>query len=327
VISHAEAIDRIGDAATERHGIERLMGDPSSDPELRAHIASCDACQSEVRAWQQTAAALLLAAPVSGAAAGDAIAGRVIADRTIDNRAITDDAVEGDELSVPPLSGETRERVLATVRSSGIPRGDAPAATPPMMPLPVLASSAPLSPMAPVATTAAPLTMAVSPASKAQSGRRPVRFRWLALAAAAVLVIFVAGALLGAPLGLVHSDQMASELRSALAASGRILEQPTHRQAALVDTDGTPVGAVVVDGQNGDIVVLSNGGDDQGGNAEYHCYLVRGDSPRTWLGAMVAQAGTSFWVGHVDKVTDLGRPGDVIEVVDKGTSPEFTATF
>ena len=42
---------------------------------------------------------------------------------------------------------------------------------------------------------------------------------------------------------------------------------------------------------------------------------------------MVAQAGTSFWAGHVDEVTDLGRPGDVIQVVDDGRSPEFTATF
>ena len=67
MISHAEAIDRIGDAATERHGIERLMGDSSSDPELRAHIATCDACRHEIRAWQTTAAALMLAAPAANA--------------------------------------------------------------------------------------------------------------------------------------------------------------------------------------------------------------------------------------------------------------------
>ena len=88
------------------------------------------------------------------------------------------------------------------------------------------------------------------------------------------------------------------------------------------------MGSVLIDGQNGDIVVLSTGGDDGGnGTAEYHCYLIRGDSPRTWLGEMVAQAGTSFWAGRVDDVTDLGRPGDVIQVVDDGRSPEFTATF
>jgi hypothetical protein len=153
-----------------------------------------------------------------------------------------------------------------------------------------------------------------------------VRFRWLALAAAAVLVVFVAGALLGAPLGLVHGNTNTDQLRTALAASGRILEQPDHRQAALVDSDGTAVGSVLIDGQNGDIVVLSTGGDD-GTNAEYHCYLIRPDNPRTWLGEMVAQAGTSFWAGRVDDVSDLGRPGDVIQIIDGGTSPEFTATF
>src|SRR3954469_23395043 len=75
VTSHAEAIDRIGDAATERHGIERLMADSSSDSELRAHIATCEACQQEVRAWQTTAAALRLAAPVTSAQSSELEAG------------------------------------------------------------------------------------------------------------------------------------------------------------------------------------------------------------------------------------------------------------
>ena len=136
----------------------------------------------------------------------------------------------------------------------------------------------------------------------------------------------MAGALLGTPLGLVHGNANTDQLRSALAASGRILEQPNHRQSALVDSDGTAVGSVLIDGQNGDIVVLSTGGED-GKPAEYHCYLIREGSPRTWLGEMVAQAGTSFWAGNVDDVSDLGRPGDVIQVTDGGTSPEFTATF
>ena len=106
--------------------------------------------------------------------------------------------------------------------------------------------------------------MPIVPASgpQARSSRKPVRFRWLALAAAAVLIVFVAGALLGTPLGLVHGNASADQLRTALAASGRILEQPGHRQAALVDKDGTAVGSVLIDGQNGDIVVLSTGGDD-----------------------------------------------------------------
>ncbi len=298
MISHAEAIDRIGDAATERHGIERLMAEPSTDSDLRAHIASCDACQREVRAWQTTTMALMLAAPASVADA----------DHPAD-----DGVIVADIESTPVLPTDVRERVLSSVQSRGIQRGAAQ--PPPSVPVPV----------AVVVTPAAFPPAAPQPAA---STRRPVRFRWLALAAAAVLVVFVAGALLGAPLGLVHGNEPADRLRTALAASGRILEQPDHRQAALVDADGTAVGSVLIDGQNGDIVVLSNGGDDTGGtSAAYHCYLIRGDSPRTWLGVMVGEAGTSFWAGRVDNVTDLGRPGDVIQVVDGGTSPEFTATF
>lgn len=309
MISHAEAIDRIGDAATERHGIEHLMGDPSSDSDLRAHIASCDACQHEVRAWETTAAALMLAAPAAQAASAE-------------NGLLDDGLMAADDLApVPPLSADTRDRVLATVQSQGIPRGAA------VTPEPARVSPVPV-PMA-VSYAAQPTTATLpSLPAKGGSSRRPVRFRWLALAAAAVLLVFVAGALLGAPLGLVHGNTNADQLRTALAESGRILEQPDHRQAALIDADGTAVGSVIIDGQNGDIVVLSNGGDDEGNTtAEYHCYLIRADTPRTWLGEMVAQAGTSFWAGRVDEVTDLGRPGDVIQVIDGGTSPEFTATF
>jgi hypothetical protein len=314
VISHAEAIDRIGDAATERHGIEHLMGDPSSDAELRAHIATCDACQHEILAWETTAAALMLAAPSFDSASA-----------SID--VLGDEAITDNLAPVPPLSADTRDRVLATIQTQGIPRGTAPAPEQPRVaPVPVSVVPA-LSPPTAATASAAPISFPTS-AAKPASARRPVRFRWLALAAAAVLVVFVAGALLGSPLGLVHTNTNANQLRTALAESGRILEQPTHRQAALVDANGTAVGAVVIDGQNGDIVVLSNGGDETGnGSAEYHCYLIRADSPKTWLGEMVGEAGTSFWAGRVDKVTDLGRPGDVIQVVDGGTSPEFTATF
>jgi hypothetical protein len=240
-----------------------------------------------------TAAALMLAAPTSNDEVSD------VGDRG---------AIAADLDPVPPLSAGARDRVLAGVQSRGLPNVPNPRRV-----------AAP----APASLPIAPLS-----ASQATASRRPVRFRWLALAAAAVLLVFVAGALLGAPLGLVNGTPNTDELRSALAASGRILEQPNHRQAALVDREGTPVGSVLIDGEHGDIVVLSTGGDDgENATAEYHCYLIRGDDPRTWLGEMVAQAGTSVWAGHVDDVTDLGRPGDVILVVDDGTSPEFTATF
>jgi hypothetical protein len=321
VISHAEAIDRIGDAATERHGIERLMGEPSSDPELRAHIASCDSCQRELRAWQTTTAALMLAAPATAAAGAETVDGLT----TIGNE------------SIPPLPADIRDRVLASVQSRGVTRGGAPASvgavgaqstqSPSPRPITALPVAPPPAFALPGPVTSAPVPVATS-AKATTAERRPVRFRWLALAAAAVLIVFVAGAILGAPLGLVRTNTNSDQLRTALAASGRILEQPNHRQAALVEADGTAVGSVIIDGEHGDIVVLSNGGNDTGAtSAEYHCYLVRGDAPRTWLGAMVAQAGTSFWAGHVDNVTDLGRPGDVIQVVDGGATPEFTATF
>jgi hypothetical protein len=266
---HADALERLADAATERHGLERVLADPSSDPELRDHVASCAQCQREVRAWQQTTAALLLAAP--GAAS------------------VPDDL----EAIAPPLSAEARERLLAAARQSPKAALPGPAPEP--------------------ADTVFPLA------------RRGGRLRWVALAAAAALVaVFVLGAFVGGSIG-ARSNQSADELRAALAASGKILSQPDHRQAPLVDAAGTAVGSVIVDGQSGDIVVLATSTDgDQ--ETEYHCYLVR-DGTRTWLGEMQAQAGATFWAGQVDDVEDLGRTGDVIQVTGGSTEPEFTATF
>lgn len=308
---HADAVDRLTDAATERHGIERVMAEPSSDPELRAHVASCASCQREVRAWQQTAAALLLAAPgLARAAVAETPSGP-----DARSGATAGVAVENAEVVpvvAPPLSADAKDRVLASIRTAGVPRGGS--------------ASLPAPGAAPMPAVMA--TRGTRPAAGAGSSRRPVRFRWLALAAAAVLAVFVSGALLGGPLGLVRGNGTvnADQLKAAVAASGHILQQPDHRQAALLDARRVAVGSVLVDPLDGEIVVLSNGGGDADA-AEYHCYLVRGSNPRTWLGKMNAQAGTSFWAGQVDDVADLGAAGDIIEVVDGGTSPEFTATF
>jgi hypothetical protein len=47
---------------------------------------------------------------------------------------------------------------------------------------------------------------------------------------------------------------------------------------------------------------------------------------------MRSQDGTSFWAGTArneagEVVTDLGKPGDIIQVTDGGATPELTATF
>lgn len=192
-----------------------------------------------------------------------------------------------ESLRVPDAA---RERILWAVVSTGVPRGDAP----------------------------------TRPARA--SGPTPIRFRRLALAAAAVLVIFVAGALLGGPLGLIPRDKSAVALAAAVAASDQILQQPLHREAVLLRSDGTSAGSVLVNPANGQIVVLSSP-PEPADPEEYHCYFVRDGQPALWIGPMQTDEGTSFWAGWVHDVADVGRPGDVIQVVDGGEAPELTATF
>lgn len=213
---------------------------------------------------------------------------------------------------------EARNRILSAVVRDGIPRGAAAGSA-------VMATVAP-QPMASIAVhrddAPRPLTLVGSPPV---GGRSPLRFRQLALAAAAVLIVFVAGALLGPPLGLTPKDHGVDNLVAAIAASNQILLQPGHREAVLTRSDGSAAGSVLVNPATGDIVVLSGQLDIN--TADYHCNLVRGGGPQMWIGPMLTQGGTAYWAGKVSSIADLGRPGDVIQVVDGGPAPELTATF
>jgi hypothetical protein len=53
-LGHAEAHERLADLALEPGALDR-MGARATDP-LSAHVATCDACAAEVRAWQRTEA-------------------------------------------------------------------------------------------------------------------------------------------------------------------------------------------------------------------------------------------------------------------------------
>lgn len=213
---------------------------------------------------------------------------------------------------------DARNRILAAVVRDGEPRGVPAAAQVPAVqpsPQPVAPSGTP--------TAAFPVPRRVDPVPRPPA---PLRFRRLALMAAAVAAIFVAGGVLGPTLGLTPKDRAVAALVAALQASDRILQQAGHRQAVLTRRDGTPAGSVLVDPASGQIVVLSTERDISGG-ADYHCYLVRDGAAPLWIGPMRMQDGTSYWAGRVTSVADLGRPGDIVQVKDGGSAPELTATF
>lgn len=55
-LGHAEAHERLADLALEPGALDRL-GPPATDP-LSAHVAVCETCAAEVRAWRETHAGL-----------------------------------------------------------------------------------------------------------------------------------------------------------------------------------------------------------------------------------------------------------------------------
>ena len=213
---------------------------------------------------------------------------------------------------------EARSRILSAVVRDGIPRGAAAVAAPRPAAAPQPVAAIPVH----RADATQPLTLVGSPPVR---GRSPLRFRQLALAAAAVLIVFVAGALLGSPLGLTPKDHAVDNLVAAVAASNQILLQPGHREAVLTRSDGSAAGSVLINPATGDIVVLSGKLDIN--TADYHCNLVRGGGPPMWIGPMLTQGDTAYWAGQVSSVANLGMPGDVIQVMDGGPEPELTATF
>lgn len=119
-LGHAEAHERLADLALEPGALDRL-GSPATDP-LAAHVATCGACESEVRAWRQTHAGLR-AALGSGA-----------------ERLELRDLATDDPVGVPP---GLRAAVLGAVR-------DRPASDRrPAVPLPASGDPRPVAPRSP----------------------------------------------------------------------------------------------------------------------------------------------------------------------------------
>jgi hypothetical protein len=281
-MDHAEALERLDAAFTGPGKLRSIETDRSDEgAALRRHIAGCAACLAEVRALQLTALALSAATP--------------------------------DTMRAPVPA---RARVLATVAADGVSRGleaqGEPVAAAPMLTLATGTGSS-TDRQAPVDASAP------QPLRPARRNRvhvpRPLR---VGLALAAAVVLFVGGALAAGPLGITPTPQGARDLVAIVAASDLILQQSDHVQVALYRPDGQPGGAALFDPATRQIVVTSETL-GPAGNPRYSCYLLR-DGNRTWLGPMFQWSGTTYWAGTVKAVSDLGRPGDVIEVRLQGST-------
>jgi hypothetical protein len=194
-----------------------------------------------------------------------------------------------------------RERTLAAVATTGVAR----------------ATSAPIEPAALV-----PPGRVATP--------RP---RVLAIAAAIAAAIFLAGAVLGGPLGLVSQegpDTSVADARVAAVASAvdRVLQQPEHMIVALVDAAGVSGGSVLFDPMSRELVVVSQALEVIPEGREYGCFLER-EGQRIRVGRLQVVGDAAYWMGPMDAPRDAGRSGDRFVVVrdDRPEAPVLSGGF
>ena len=292
-MDHAEVIERLDDAFVGPGKLASIETDHSIEgQELRRHLMDCPTCQAEVKALELTAVGM--------------------------------DAATPDTLRAP---AEARGRILAAVAANGVPRGAA--AQLETEPTPIPTRPAEMDHIdhgepTPIAITRGPGRAGFT--APAHQERR-ISFGWLALAAAALVLVFVGGAVLGPILGMGTSAPDADgDLPKIVAATERVLAAEGHQQATLYTADGAPGGIVLTDPATTELVVTSGALDPAAGT--YWCYLVR-DQVRTRIGVMHFTKGAAYWAGKVAEPPDVGSAGDAFVVTLEGTSgaPTLSGTF
>jgi hypothetical protein len=176
------------------------------------------------------------------------------------------------------------QRVAAGIGAAGLPDPNTagPAQSPPAAPLPPAQTPAPAPPTDDLDHTAGTVT-SLSRTTRS-SDARPSRVRWLAVAAAGLLVAAVTGGAVGYALG--NSGNGADNIGSL---AERASEDPEGVLATLDNTSGQPVARVVAD-EDGAYVVLQGLQDLPEGRA-YQLWSLTGPEPVS-LG-MLGRSGTN----------------------------------
>jgi len=152
----------------------------------------------------------------------------------------------------------------------------------------------------------------------------------IGIAAALGALIFVAGAALGGPLGIVPPSAPGSGREAGAAfvsaAVDRVLALPTHQVVELRDASGARSGTILFDDGTRELVVVSRTLRAASTDQEYGCYVER-DGMWTRIGRMVEYEGISWWVGELSEPPDAGRPGDRFVVALEVGSPTLSGAF
>ncbi len=296
-MDHPEVREWIADGVATSGGLTAVIANPT--PETAAildHLRGCASCMAEWRAWSVVSLGFAVAAP--------------------------------DELTLRPASrARVLDAVMARHRAAVTPAGSPPGAYAAAAPVPAGRPS--VVPGGRSGRTAG-MTSAASRAARRDpaAGRSGTPFRWLALGAAAAALLFVAGAVLGRPLGLGGGEPARTgDASRILAAAADVLQGQGYSLAHLETPDGTPGGFVAVSPGSGRLVVVSKALTEPSGAARYLCYLER-DGIRTVVGPMHFDGDLAYWAGQ-STPPDLGLTGDVflVQLDTPGSAPALSGTF
>jgi|GEM_PF-3185151 len=314
-MDHAEVTDRIAVAVAAPGGLSTLVADASAAAAaVREHVRGCAECSAEWRAWSVVSVGLAMAAPddlTMRPAARDTILGSILSRP----RATP---VAGVVMS-PPVT------VRTTMTQDAAPSHPDPMPTATPVDRPTVVAGGRTGRTAGMSSAASRAARRAGP-GEAQPGSW---FKWVAVAAAAAVVLFVAGAAFGRPLGLGGGEPApTSGVPRVLAITAGILQGQGYSLAQLETPAGAVGGFVAVSPGSGNLTVVSQALVPPPAGARYVCLMQRGGTS-TPVGYMKFDGDLAFWAGPVTDPVDIGLRGDVfvVQLDSPGSAPALTGTF
>jgi anti-sigma-K factor RskA len=243
-MDHDATREQLQRAAVEPGGLDRLMaGDTPVAQAVAAHLAGCAACTEEL--GRLTRASALIRDVVAAS---------------------------------PPA--DLRERTLAAVRASGVPRGEAVGAA-----------------------TATSLNTTIA----RQAGRGRLALGWVAAIAAAVVVSVVATSVI---VGGRVDERLAAQagtieaLQDVALATLQVTAEPDVRRVTLAGTDSGLTGSLIFSPSTSELVVVATGLGEPPAGQEYRCWVEQGGN-RQRVGKMFFSDDLAYWIGPAPAVAGL----------------------
>lgn len=233
-------------AAVEPGGLERLMaGDTPAAQAVAAHLAGCPACADELARLQRAASVIR---------------------RTVREQPAAD----------------LRDRTLAFIRATGIPRGGIGGAA-----------------------TASAVGLPASPRPAARPAARALG--WVAAIAAAITVSVVAtSAIVGSQVDarLAAQADTIQALQSVTIATLQVTAEDDARRVSLAGAGSDLEGELVFSPSSTELVIIATGLAEPPAGQEYRCWVEKaGDRER--VGKMFFGDDLAYWVGPVPAVQGL----------------------